>query len=282
MPTAIVLGTFDGLHKGHRAVIKAAQGFYTVAVTFDIPPKSFLGHESKLLMMAADKAKGLKTLGVDEIYTLDFSKVSNMSPEDFFCDIVQKFSPSLFVCGFNYRFGKGAAGDAKLLSKLCKDNGIEIKIVNGVGSPSPISSSAIREMVASGNVDKANGQIYGGFGFTSPVLHGDARGRILGFPTINQAFPEGLAVPKFGVYESRIIIDNEVYKSITNLGVRPTYKTDFIGCETFINGFSGEIYGKPVTLKLIKFIRPERKFSSTEELLTTVKSDIKSVLGIEL
>ena len=282
MPTAIVLGTFDGLHKGHRAVIEAAQGFYTVAVTFDIPPKFFLGREYELLMTPEDKYKGLKELGVDEIYTLDFKEVSGVSPEDFFEDIRKKFSPSLIVCGFNYRFGKGAAGDTKLLAKLCKKDGTKLKVVNSVGGDCPVSSSAIREMISAGDVAAANGQIYGGFGFTSTVLHGDARGRSLGFPTVNQVFPKNLAVPKFGVYESRAIIDRKVYKSITNLGIRPTYKTDFIGCETFIDGFSGDIYGKPVTLKLIKFIRPEKKFSNTKELLTAVKSDIKSVLNIEI
>lgn len=281
MRTALILGTFDGLHKGHRAVIEAAKGFYTVAVTFGIPPKFFSG-DYKLLMTPEDKSAGLKELGVDEIYTLDFDKVRDISPGDFFSDITYKFSPSRIVCGFNYRFGKGAAGDTDTLAKLCAGKGIELVAVKSVGGDRPVSSSMIRSLVEEGNVAAANRQIYGGFGFTAPVLHGDGRGRTLGFPTVNQEFPASLAVPKFGVYESRVIIEGAVYKSITNLGVRPTYKTDFIGCETFIKGFSGDVYGKAVTLKLDRFIRPEKSFSNKDELMKAVKADIKSVLGIGL
>ena len=282
MRTAVVLGTFDGLHKGHRSVIGMAKGFYTVAVTFSIPPKFFLGGENRLLMTPEDKAAGLKELGVDEICTLDFGEVCNIPPKDFFESLLKKFSPSLIVCGFNYRFGKGACGDTALLDKLCEENNVELKVAGSVGGDSPVSSSAIRKMIAEGNVFDANRQIYGGFGFTSAVLHGDGRGRALGFPTVNQAFPENLTVPKFGVYESRIIIDGATYKSVTNLGIRPTYETDYIGCETFISGLNKEIYGKPVTLKLIRFIREEKKFSSREELSKAVKTDIKSVLDVEL
>lgn len=282
MKTAVVLGTFDGLHKGHRAVIGAASGFYTVAVTFDIPPKAYFRRNLKLLMTPEDKEAGLKALGVNEIYSLDFSKVCDTSPEDFFGHIVKKFSPSLIVCGFNYRFGKAAAGDIKTLAAFCAGCGIELKIVESVGGDKPVSSSALRVLIANGDVAAANEQIYGGFGFSSSVLHGDQRGRTFGFPTVNQAFPAGLIPPKFGVYASKVIVDGKEYRSITNLGIRPTYKTDFIGCETFIKDFTGDIYGKTVTLKLLRFIRPERMFSSKRELLNTVKADIESVLGVKV
>lgn len=282
MRTAIVLGTFDGLHEGHRAVIGMAKGYYTVAITFNVPPKFFLGDEAGLIMTAEDKAAGLKSLGVDEICALDFGEVSNISPEDFLKKITERFSPNLIACGFNYRFGKGAAGDTEMLAAFCREKGIELKIAKSVGDKEPISSSMIRALISGGDVAAANSRIYGGFGFTGTVLHGDARGTKLGFPTINQAFPESLTVPKFGVYESRVIIDGILYKSITNLGIRPTYKTDFIGCETFIKGFSGDVYGRKVTLKLIRFLREEKKFSGNKQLINAVKDDIKSVLGVEI
>lgn len=282
MKTAVVLGTFDGLHKGHRAVIEAAGGFYTVAVTFGIPPKAYFGSELKLLMTPKDKAEGLKALGVNEIYSLDFGKVCDISARDFLLHITEKFSPSLIVCGFNYRFGKGAAGDTGTLSSFCKRRGIDLKVIDSVGGDNPVSSSALRALIENGDTAAANEQIYGGFGFSSPVLHGDCRGRVLGFPTVNQEFPAELILPKFGVYASKVIIDGREYESITNLGVRPTYKTDFTGCETFIKDFTGDIYGKTVTLKLLRFIRPEKKFSSNRELESTVKADIESVLGVKI
>ena len=282
MKTAIVLGTFDGLHKGHRAVIDKARGFYTVAVTFDIPPKVSLGVPTELLMLPQDKADGLKKLGVSEIHALNFSEMANFSPEDFFYYIKDKFSPSLIACGFNYRFGKDAVGNAKTLKNLCDKNGIEFRCAESVGGEKPISSSELRAMIAAGNVAGANKQIFGGFGFTGQVIHGNSRGKSFGFPTANQAFPRSLVKPLFGVYKSKVIIDGAEYASITNIGVRPTYKTDFIGCETFIKDFSGDIYSKKITLKFIGFVRAEKKFSSCEELIKAVKEDIKTVLKTQI
>lgn len=278
METAIVLGTFDGLHKGHRAVISKAEGFYTVAVTFDTPPKAFFTGTSELLMTPSDKIKGLKALGVSEVLTLDFSRVFDISYEDFFFMLKDKYSPSLIACGFNYRFGRGAAGDINSLSALCKKNGIEFKCAESVGGETPVSSSALRRMIAEGDIKVANEQIFGGFGFTSPVLHGDARGRSLGFPTINQKFPERIVKPKFGVYKSRVIINEKEYESITNIGIRPTFETDFVGCETFIKDFNADIYDVNVTLKLVDFIRKEEKFSTVEALRAAVMNDIRLIM----
>lgn len=282
METAIVLGTFDGLHKGHRAVIEKAQGFYTVAVTFGVPPKAFFGSNRELLMTLSDKAQALKALGISEVLTLDFSKVFAMSAEDFFQFLKNKYSPSLIACGFNYRFGSGASGDPDMLRALCEESGIEFRCAEKVGEEIAVSSSELRSMVAAGDVKKANEQIFGGFKFTSPVIHGNSRGKSFGFPTINQQFPDELVKPRFGVYKSRVIIGGKEYESITNIGVRPTFKTDFVGCETFIKDFEGDIYGEEVTLKFLEFIRDEEKFSTAEALIAAVKSDIKSVLGIEI
>ena len=282
MKTAIVLGTFDGLHKGHRAVIGNTRGFYTVAVTFNLPPKVYFGAPPELLMLPEDKEAGLKSLGVNEINNLDFSKTVNISPDDFFYCIKEKFSPSLISCGYNYRFGKGAAGDVNTLKTLCEKNGIDFKCAESVGGDNPVSSSALRAMVAAGDISKANEQIFGGFGFTGKIIHGDSRGTAFGFPTANQVFPENLVKPLFGVYKSKIIIGGTEYDSITNIGVRPTYKTDFIGCETFIKDFRGDIYLKPATLKFTDFVREEKKFPSREALINAVKADIKSVLGTEI
>ena len=282
METAIVLGTFDGLHPGHRAVISAANEYHTVAVTFAIPPKAFFDKETKLIMMPSDKETGLKALGVREVCSLDFATVANIPPEDFLLWLKEKFSPSLIVCGFNYRFGKGASGGVDTLSRFCAQNGIAFKCAMMVGEDKAISSSSIRALIENGDIEAANRQIYGGFGFTASVLHGDARGTDFGFPTANQRFPEKLVRPMFGVYESRIIIDGTEYAAITNVGVRPTYKTDFIGCETFIKDFCGKLYGKNATLKFKRFIRKEKKFENADLLKAAVKADIKCVLGVEI
>ena len=164
------------------------------------------------------------------------------------------------------------------MSALCKKNGIEFKCAESVGGETPVSSSALRRMIAEGDIKAANEQIFGGFGFTSPVLHGDARGRSLGFPTINQKFPERIVKPKFGVYKSRVIINEKEYESITNIGIRPTFETDFVGCETFIKDFNADIYDVNVTLKLVDFIRKEEKFSTVEALRAAVMNDIRLIM----
>lgn len=282
METAVVLGTFDGLHKGHRAVIEKAKGYYTVAVTFDIPPKAYFNNDVQLLMLCSDKIKGLKELGVNEIYTLNFSEVTDISADEFFFDIKKTFSPSLIACGFNYRFGKGAKGDVEMLSRLCEENNIRLEVAKGVGEKEPISSSTLRTLIANGELKKANEQIFGGFGFTAPVIKGDGRGKTLGFPTANQVFPDMLVKPKYGVYKSKVVIENKEYEGITNIGLRPTYKTNYVGCETFIKGFASEIYGKNMTLKLLDFIREERCFLNAEELKRAVKNDINTVLNTKI
>ena len=140
-----------------------------------------------------------------------------------------------------------------------------------------ISSTNIRELIKCGKIEEANEQIFGGFGFTSAVIHGDARGRTIGFPTVNQEYPADLVLPKFGVYSSNIIIENVTYKCITNIGIRPTFETEKVYCESHILDFNADIYGKSVTLKPQKFIRCERKFNSLKELTNAIKKDITKI-----
>lgn len=276
MKTAIVLGTFDGLHAGHRAVIEKANGFFGVAVTFDIPPKSFFTSEPQLLILPDERAERLKQLGIKEVEMQSFNKVKDILPLDYLELLKQKYNPARIICGFNYNFGLNAQGDSKLIAQFCKQNGIEFICVPPVeDNGSAISSTSIRNLIRNGDVAEASKQIYGGFSFKARVEHGDARGRQLGFPTANQQYPKDLVIPKFGVYLSQVTIDNKKYKAITNVGVRPTYLTDTIGCETFIKDFSGEIYEKEIITELLQFIRPEKKFDSVEQLKQAILKDVK-------
>lgn len=278
MKTAIVLGTFDGLHAGHRAVIEKAVGFFGIAVTFDIPPKSVLTGEPQLLILPEERAKRIKLLGINQVEMQSFNKVKDINANDYLCILKQKYNPSRIVCGFNYRFGYKAEGDTELLFDFCKKNGIEFICVPPViKDGSVLSSTNIRNLIREGRMAEASSQIYGGFSFTAPVLHGDARGRLLGFPTANQAYPNDLVRLKHGVYISRITVDDKEYKAITNVGIRPTYKTDTVGCETFIKDFSNDIYGKEMKTELLRFVRAEKKFSSAEELKKSILNDVKQL-----
>lgn len=277
MKTAIALGTFDGVHKGHRAVLDLPGEMEKIAVIFALPPKAVLSGEPMAIMTAQDKFRVLKEIGIDGIFTLDFDKVRDMPPEEFLTFLKEKFSPALISCGFNYRFGKNAAGNKELLSDFCDKNGIEFKCCEPVAvDGTAVSSTEIRRFLSRGEIEKANRLLYEPFSFTAEVIEGDRRGRTLGFPTINQKYPKELIPLKFGVYKTKIRFDNSEYNGITNIGVRPTWQTDYIISETFIEDFSGDLYGKDVTVVPVRFIRGELKFSSAEELVRQIKSDLNS------
>lgn len=276
METAIVLGTFDGLHAGHRAVIEKATDLFSVAVTFDIPPKSFLTGRPQLLMLSSERERRLKMLGIDRVDMQQFENVKNIEPQKYLEILKRKYNPKRIVCGFNYAFGKGARGDKTLIDEFCKKNNIEFVCVPPVlVDDRVVSSTYIRQLIRDGKIEEAASQIYGGFSFTAPVVHGDARGRQLGFPTANQMYPTDMVDLKFGVYISRVTVDGKQYSAITNIGIRPTYETKLIGCETYIKGFSGDIYGMSMTTELLRFVREEKKFSSVEELKAAILYDVK-------
>lgn len=278
MKTALALGTFDGVHQGHRAVLAQTASYNSVAVTFCIPPKAVNGNENSLIMMPDDKVSALKQIGISKVEMLDFDKVKNLEPLEFLCLLEERFAFDKIVCGFNYRFGAKAKGDADFIKLYCKEHKKEFVCVDAVKEQGGvISSTNIRKLIEQGDIKEANRFIFGGFGFSSKVLSGDQRGRDMGFPTINQEYPKMLCVPRFGVYKSEVIVDEKHYKAITNLGHRPTFRTKEIFCETHIFGFSGNIYGMNVTLKLLEFLREEKKFDSIEELKNQIKKDIQII-----
>lgn len=281
MKTAIILGTFDGLHAGHREVIKNAEGFYGIAVTFDIPPKSVYSQKTQLLILPQEREIRLKQLGIKQVVMQKFEQVKNISAEDYLENLKNEYNPSRIVCGFNYRFGHNALGDTDLLKNFCLKNGIEFICVPPVKSDGiTVSSTYIRNLISEGKMRQASAMMYGGFAFETEVIHGDARGRELGFPTANQKYPTQLVCAKFGVYISEATICGKRYKAITNLGIRPTYRTNDIGCETYIKDFSGDIYHKKIKIELLDFVREEKRFNSLSELVNAIKNDVILLDGI--
>lgn len=280
MRNAVALGTFDGLHKGHLAVLGIPDGYRKIALIFDIPPKCTQKGEVELLLTPSEKIKRLENLGfIVEI--LKFDEVKDLTAEKFLELVKEKFNPALISCGFNYRFGKGGLGDTALLESFCKENSITIQLQHPVTDNGEIvSSSLIRNALKTGDILKANRLLDYDFSFNAEVIKGDGRGTILGFPTVNQKFPDGLTTPKFGVYKTEITIDGEAFKGITNIGARPTFPTDYIICETFIIGFEGDLYGKNLTVTLKEFLREEKKFSNEKELTAQVLSDIEKIQGV--
>ena len=277
---AIALGNFDGLHIGHNAVIgevvKAAQlGFVPAVLLLDpLPSYALNKREGKELMTQGEKDKLFAAMGV-EVIKVDFYKIKDYTPEEFFEKILLvELSAGMLSCGFNYRFGKGGSGDSALLASLCEGAGIQLEVQPAVSiAGEAVSSTRIRSAIESGDIVTANAMLGREFGYTLEVVHGDEIGRKLGCPTLNQLFPEGLIVPKYGVYASRTRIDGEWYRSVTNIGRRPSFENDEQRSETHVIGYCGDLYGREIEVRLVSYKRGEIKFNSLDELKAQLEKD---------
>ena len=285
--TAVALGNFDGMHVGHMAVLEGAKSFQKdglvpVAVLFDEHSmKAITGIAPPMLMTVGERNEYIIKKGL-KLETIIFNEIKNLSPEDFVEKIlVEKLRAGAICCGYNYRFGKDAAGSAETMRKICDRLGIKCKIAGEVDvAGHAVSSTQIRSLIENGETEKAHEMLGHKFGFSSPVIDGDKRGRRLGFPTINQELPQELVLPRFGVYRTDVTVGNKRYKGVTNIGKRPTVGTEKILSETYIIDFDESIYGESVDIRLIKFIRSERKFSSFDELARQIKTDAKECADV--
>ncbi len=281
--SAVALGNFDGLHAGHRSVLNKAKNYSldnnirAVALVFDIHPKTYFGKRIGLLMTDEDKKKFIREIGL-ETQTVSFDEFRDFSAEDFVEKVLKnKLNAKAVFCGFNYHFGKGGKADAADLKRICSKYDIEVYVneetfVDG----EKVNSSRLRELLKSGDVEKANKLMTQNFSYFLEVVHGQKRGRSMGFPTANQYFPPDLVIPKFGVYASTTEVDGKIYHSFTNIGSRPTFPENDIRSETHIFDFDDDLYGKTVRVSLHKFMREEVKFSSPEELVEQLKKDKKT------
>lgn len=280
----VALGYYDGFHVGHMAVIKAAEktarsmGASLLVLTFSEHPLKYLkGDAPDEIVSGKEKIKLIKELGI-EIEYLDFNRVKDMEPEEFFSEIlVKKYNACGICCGYNYRFGKAAAGTTQILEELSVAAGITFKAVPAVEYKGlPVSSTRIRKALRDGEIEDASKMLGRPFAYTERVVSGDKRGRILGSPTINQYFDHNSVIPKFGVYASKTTIGKHTYKSVTNIGLRPTVDGKHISSETYILGFHGNLYDTDVEVKLISYMRPEVKFSTLDELKNQIQKDAKT------
>ena len=284
--TAVALGLFDGIHLGHRAVIDRAvaqkeNGLSPAVMTFSIDrsaPETKQG--MKRLMTDRLRLKRLESIGVEIVMMPAFERIKEFSPEEFVDTVLVKhLHAKLVVCGEDYRFGKKAAGDVNLLRSLCAGYGIEMVTVPKVlADGEPISSTRIRSLLLEGETEAANKLLGYFYSFDFEVAHGLEVGRTIGIPTINQIFPEQFLIPKFGVYASYTYLGGKRYRSITNVGIKPTIAGQrFPLAETHIFGINSNLYGQHVSVSLVSFIRPERKFETVAELSEEIHANIEQV-----
>lgn len=275
MKRAIALGTFDGMHRAHCKVLDLPKEYTKTAITFKKPPKMYGNVPQELIMDFSDKVAALEAKGFSQIVALDFEEVKTISPKEFLDYIIENYKPLLISCGFNYRFGKDGKGDTEFLRNYCEQKGIECRICKEVRSGGQtVSSTIIRDMLKKGEIKRANSLMFRPFSFSAPVKKGDGRGRTIGFPTVNQDYPDNLVGIKFGVYKSTVTIGRKRYSAITNIGIRPTFETDRITSETYIKRFKGDLYNTVVKVSLKEYLREEIKFASVEELRKQIELDL--------
>lgn len=283
-PSAVALGFFDGLHLGHIEVIKRAllkDGLCPVIFTFNekTPLPKFKTRKGGCIITHEQKIEIFSRIGAEYIYSPDFAEIKDYSAADFVRKILKELlCASFVVCGYDFRFGKGGEGDPEALKALCAENGIECEVVPAVAVDGvTVSSTIIREKIRNGEIEEANRCLGYELAYKLPVTEGAHIGRTIGFPTINQTIPDYMVKPKNGVYKSWTIAEGRTYRSITDIGVKPTvgYKGGAV-METHIIGYDGNLYGKNVSVALTSYIRGEIKFGSLEELKAQLQADIKA------
>lgn len=262
---AAALGSFDWLHLGHRQVIGntlSAPGLRPAVITFQQNPSVSLQKKPvPLLTTNEQKLALLEEMGVEVVYLLPFDRIRDMEPEDFVEALYRVCRVRALSCGFNFRFGKNGRGDAGLLKELCREKGIELSVTPPVSvAGETVSSTRIRACLEQGDVQQA-GQLLGRpFGYDFEVTHGRQLGRTWGTPTINQPFPAGYVLPRFGVYASLVEVEGQKYYGVTNIGVKPTVGSDCALSETWIpRNFPATCMGKKFRWSCWTFIRPEQE-----------------------
>ncbi len=282
--TAIALGTFDGMHIGHKQIVKRViefaklSGGTSVMFTFSNHPRSVLypEHSPQLLMSQEQKAKLLDDLGLDLLvaipFTADFLKIS---PADFVNLLVTQFHPAMLVVGPNYCYGYHSQGTSDTLAAAGKQQGFAVEIFDMVTFQGvAVSSTVIRGLIKAGQVKQAAlvlGQFYE---LAGKVVDGDKRGRTLGFPTANIAVLPNLLSPGDGVYAVKLRVEQSIYQSLANIGFNPTFQGQERRLEVFLLNFSGDLYGKTVQVSFIDKIRDEVAFSTSDSLVKQINQDV--------
>ena len=271
--TAVAMGFFDGIHIGHRAVIDGAvqwaraHGAAPAVFTFGLPTENKM--KGKRLLSTADKHALIESLGVEHYLCPEFEQIKGMSPEQFVLGIVRDCHARALFCGENFTFGAKAAGNPDLLKKLCAPLGVEVVVVPMAQfEEKPVSSTRIRTALEGGDIPAANAMLGMPYAIRFAVHHGAGLGRTLGVPTINQIYPNGFQMPRFGIYITRTKIGDQWYPSATGLGTRPTVNADEtkVTCETFIPDFSGDLYGTDPVVEFHAYLSPSKKFETLDQL----------------
>ena len=265
-PRAVAIGTFDGVHVGHRAVVRAAveHGPLPTVVTFHPHPREVLGYQVSLLATLERRLELLAELGVEETLVVEFTpQVAALEAEEFARSYLEAIGADVVVAGESFRFGSGRRGDLGLLERLGFATGV-VPIVEG------ISSTEIRRLIAAGAVRDVPPLLGRPAEVDGTVVSGDARGGTLGFPTANLRTDPGLLVPAFGIYAGAA----GEHRAAISIGVNPHYGGAERRIEAYLLDFAGDLYGKRLVVELWERLRDERAFESEADLVAQIAADV--------
>ncbi|MCB5264909.1 MAG: bifunctional riboflavin kinase/FAD synthetase [Candidatus Cloacimonetes bacterium] len=285
--TVLSIGTFDGIHLGHRKLlarvhdIAKAEGLKSVIITYREHPAITLKKDSapKMLCPSALKKQQLISLSIDEVAMLDFTpEMALITAEQFLGEyLIPTWHPSVIVMGYDSHFGKNREGNRQFLQNHATEYGYRVEYVEPeLDAGAPISSSRIRKLLETADLQEANRLLGRPYCLLGSVTHGTARGKDLGFPTANLtlASPHQL-IPAQGIYFSRVRLEGQTFFGLTNIGISPTLKsTGIIEVETFLIGFDSDIYGSTMQVELLKYLREEKMFADSDELICAMKQDL--------
>lgn len=263
---AVAIGTFDGVHRGHRAAIEAAMetGLRSAVVTFDPHPRLVLGYDVQLLTTLERRLELIAEIGPDETVVLEFtSDLSQLEPDAFVARVLAPLGTKVVVAAPTFRFGRGRTGDVALLERL----GIEVREVALVEG---VSSSRIRELLAEGDVRAAAELLGRAPELEGEVVYGDQRGGTLGFPTANLSVGPHILVPRYGIYAGEAL----GARAAVSIGVNPHYGGNERRIEAFLLDFEGDLYGEDLRIALWERLRDERAFESEEDLVRQIAADV--------
>ncbi len=283
--TVLTVGTFDGVHLGHRAVLEEigrrarARGLRSVLITFDRHPLTVVRPEAApaLLTTPDEKKAILAQTALDYVAFLPFTRtLSRYQPEEFVrMVLVDRFRVEELVIGHDHGFGRGRAGDIEMLGRLGSELDFDVDVVAPVGGgDGAISSSRLRSLIAGGAVEEAARGLGRAYSFRGPVVHGMGRGRELGFPTANIRPPGGRKLlPASGIYAVRASLRTEILNGLLHLGPRPTFVGSPPSVELYLLDFDRDIYGESVRIEFLARLRDVLPFRSAEELVRQMRED---------
>ena len=279
---SVALGTFDGLHKGHMALVEAAKKHDgdTVAFTFDALPADVFkkSHKPMQLYTLDEKKHAFETTGIDYLCIAHFDKkFAGIDKHEFEKMLSETFSPCCVIAGYNYTYGRNAEGNASELQKDSSEFGYSVEVIPEViVNGRAVSSTVIRQMLWKGDVESANSLLGYMYSIGGTVVEGSRIGTSLGFPTANLMVPSEKIVPKSGVYAVQAVLGEKKYNAVCNIGTKPTVAANAaLSVEVHIMDFEGDVYGSDLRINFKKRLRSEKRFESRQMLSEQIKKDIE-------